>query len=225
LTVGKISAYFAAIPFDFSSMRTLLIVGSFVATLWSALCTASNVDKAAYYRYAAESGPIISPADSDRREDSEERLASSKTEYDRWVSLGDVALRRAGKKDSDGAALANELLAIASQDRYRKDWNYGNAIHKANSALGRIALRNGDKAAARKFLLASVDSKGSPQMNSFGPNMVLAYEMLDAGEQAAVLEYLAACRVFWKMGEESLNVWEEMIRAGKKPRFGSNMLY
>lgn len=206
-------------------MRTLLIVVSIVITLWSTLCAASNVDRAAYYRYAAESGPIITPADADREEDSEAKLANAKTELDRWVNLGDVALRRAGKKDSDASALANELLSMADRFGYRTNWNYGNAIHKANSALGRVALRNGDKAAARKYLLASVASKGSPQMNSFGPNMVLAYEMLDAGEQAAVLEYLAACRVFWKMGQERLDVWEEMIRAGKKPRFGANMLY
>ena len=37
---------------------------------------------------------------------------------------------------------ANELLKDAQEDK--SSWNYGNAIHKGNIVLGRVALRRGD---------------------------------------------------------------------------------
>ena len=110
-------------------------------------------------------------------------------------------------------------------DGYKTDWNYGNAIHKANSGLGRIALRQGDKVAARAYLLASAKSDGSPQMNTFGPNMILAKEMLEAGEKEAVLEYLQLCGKFWSMEDGRLAVWKRMIGDGRKPNFGARLLF
>jgi hypothetical protein len=45
---------------------------------------------------------------------------------------------------------ANELLATAP--KFQKDWNYGNAIHKGNIVLGRIALKEGRIDQAKEFL-------------------------------------------------------------------------
>ena len=109
-------------------------------------------------------------------------------------------------------------------ETYKTDWNFGNAIHKSNSALGGIALRSGDKA-VRKYLLASANSKGSPQMNSFGPNMGFAKEMREAGKKESVLEYLRLCGTFWAMGHDQLEVWDKMIRENRAPHFGANLLY
>lgn len=95
-------------------------------------------------------------------------------------------------------------------EHHKDDWNYGNAIHKANSALGMLALRNGDKAAARRHLLASAETKGSPQMNSFGPNMQFADAMLHAGGHEAVLVYFARClalsRVVARFGKWEMSI-------------------
>lgn len=129
---------------------------------------------------------------------------------------------RAGATDRAGA-YANELLELAPQ--YPKDWNYGNAIHDGNMVLGLVALRNGRVAHAERYLREAGKTPGSPQLTSFGPNMILAKELLDAGQSAAVLEYLEECRTFWKMGGRNLDDWSATVRGGGKPDFGANLLY
>ena len=66
---------------------------------------------------------------------------------------------------------------------------------------------------------------GSPQMNSFGPNMSLAKDLLEKGERQAVLDYFELCRKFWKMDNGRLNDWSQEVKAGKIPDFGANMVY
>jgi hypothetical protein len=118
---------------------------------------------------------------------------------------------------------ATNLLALAPG--YLNDWNYGNAIQDGNLVLGRIALREGKVEEARQYLLAAGQSKGSPQMNSFGPNMSLAKDLLEKGERDTVLQYFEFCRKFWKMDNGKLDRWSEDVRAGRIPDFGANLLY
>jgi TonB family protein len=120
-------------------------------------------------------------------------------------------------------AYATELLQMAAQ--YPADWNYGNAIHDGNMVLGRVALRQGTVALARQYLLQAGKTKGSPQLNSFGPNMRLAGELIDANERDAVLQYFDLCRSFWKMGGRKLDDWTAVVRGGGKPDFGANLAY
>ena len=91
--------------------------------------------------------------------------------------------------------------------------------------LGLIALSQGDVAEAKRRLLASADSKGSPQMNSFGPNMRLAKELLAKGERDVVLEYFGRCGKFWKMGGERLKAWTDSVNRGGTPEFGASLTY
>jgi hypothetical protein len=49
---------------------------------------------------------------------------------------------------------------------------------------------NGDIEEAKKQLLLAGKTPSSPQLNSFGPNMILAKELLDKGEKDTVLHYL-----------------------------------
>jgi hypothetical protein len=104
---------------------------------------------------------------------------------------------------------AHDLLRMAS--RFRKDWNYGNALFIAHTVLGRLALRAGDMETARQHLLDSASHRGSPQLNSSGPKMDLARELLAAGERDAVIGYLERCGTFWAFGF-SLNAWIREIR-------------
>ena len=139
------------------------------------------------------------------------------------------ALNRAAKnalqagKVQEAEALANELAHLAP--KYTNDWNYGNAIQDANQVLGRIALSKGDVAEAKKRLLASADIKGSPQMNSFGPNMQLAKALLEKGERDVVLDYFQLCSKFWKMGADRLAAWTASVKKGDIPKFGPNLMY
>ncbi len=146
----------------------------------------------------------------------------------------------------DAQAYAIELLNSATDP---KDWNYGNAIFFGNMVQGQVALRRGDLETARSRLLSSGNTPGSPQLNSFGPNMSLARDLLTDGAEVpiaglarraarvprqnvtssdarqTVLEFFDLCRVFWTMGGDRLQQWSQQVRAGVVPDFGSNLHY
>jgi len=141
---------------------------------------------------------------------------------DRRSLLSDAARMALEVGDlAKASGYADELLA--SVDERSGDWMTGNAIHQGHLILGRIALRGHDLAQAKEHLLAAGRTPGSPQLNSFGPNMSLAKELLEAGERQAVLDYLKLCGSFWKRGE--LEAWSKEIQAGKIPDFGANLEY
>ncbi|MCB0686986.1 MAG: hypothetical protein KDC53_10685 [Saprospiraceae bacterium] len=121
--------------------------------------------------------------------------------------------------------LAKEYLDLAEE--HRSDWNYGNAIHHANLVLGKIALEHKDLEKAKDYFLKAGKSKGSPQLGSFGPNMSLARDLLEIGEQEVVLEYLDLVKRFWNPLFAFLKIrkWKAMIKKGQVPDFKGNNLY
>lgn len=144
--------------------------------------------------------------------------------YPRFLALHWRAERLVERGLLDPAdRFARELLSLAQS--FRDDWNYGNAVHKGHLILGRVALSRGDIATARSELLLAGDTPGSPQLDSFGPNMRLAKELLEAGERAVVLEYFERCRRFWQMGGPALARWIAAIEASRAPDFGPNLRY
>lgn len=151
-------------------------------------------------------------------------LQSAQDEYERWLALGNVGLWNVDAGALDVAtSYARELLTLA--EKHRNDWNYGNAVHKGNLILGRVALRRSERAKAKEYLLAAGRTPGSPQLDSFGPNMVLAKELLDVGESDVVLEYLSLCGVFWTDPFGTLSAWRSLVQKGETPNFGANVLY
>lgn len=119
--------------------------------------------------------------------------------------------------------LARELLDTAKA--YPDDWNYGNAIHHGHRFLGQTALMRNDLAAAKSELIQSAQTPGSPQLNSFGPNMHLARLLIERGEKDVVVEYLGMCRSFWKMHPERIDRWIADVETGRVPEFGPNINY
>ena len=115
------------------------------------------------------------------------------------------------------------LARLAPQ--FKTDWNYGNTIQDAHLVLGRLALAEGNFKEAKKRLLDSARSKGSPPMNSFGPNMSLAKDLLAKGEKDTVLAYFELCGKFWTMGADRLKQWAEEVKNGATPDFGANLVY
>jgi len=151
-------------------------------------------------------------------------LPDSSDLYLRWVNLSEAAMACVEKGRLDeAAARARELLLRAESQR--ADWNYGNAVHKGNIVLGRVALRRGDINAAKYHLLASGRTPGSPQLDSFGPNMTLAKELLERGERTAVVAYFNDCSRFWKMDWGKLKQWAVLAEKGIVPDFGPNLVY
>jgi len=123
----------------------------------------------------------------------------------------------------EARAFAKELLALAP--RFVDDWNYGNAIHDGHIVLGRVALTFGDIQAARKELDLAGHTPGSPQLNTFGPNMSLARELLLHEQPDAVLRYFELCAKFWELDRGNLARWREAAQKGAVPDFGANLLF
>ena len=117
------------------------------------------------------------------------------------------------------------LLLLQAQDR--KSSQFGNIIHDANQILGRCALRAGKLADAKTYLLKAGATPGSPQLNSFGPQMLLARELVEKGEKETVLQYLDLVSLFWTPEQEPAEPnqphepliagWKREISEGKIP--------
>ena len=121
--------------------------------------------------------------------------------------------------------LSDEYLELAAH--FKQDWNYGNAIHQANTFLGLAALEENDISLANEYLINAGRTTGSPQLNSFGPNMMLAKRLLEKGEVEVVLEYLKLCKGFWYwyLRIWSTRKWKKAISNGIQPNFGANLHY
>jgi hypothetical protein len=143
---------------------------------------------------------------------------------DLFYELSDLAKRAFNAGETDKAeTYAKQLLSEAPH--FHSDWNYGNAVFFGNFVLGRVSLSRGDVKQADQYLLASAKTPGSPQLDSFGPNMTLAKELLDKGESEPVLQYLELCKKFWEGQQHQLDDWRNAIRNGETPDFGANLKY
>ncbi len=105
-------------------------------------------------------------------------------------------------------------------------WNYGNVYYQFMSLSGLLALyRDDDLERAKGFLALSARTPASPQLSTFGPNMLLAKALLDVGEFEAVELYLKGCESFWPTGWQSLQTWQAQLRERQSPDFGANLYY
>jgi hypothetical protein len=164
----------------------------------------------------------------DTLESLENRLILEVDEDNKFYLLSGILKHYAAIKLKDtklAQERAEQLLKMSGE--YKKDFNYGNAIHHSNLTLGRLSLMKGDKAAAKTYLKAAGKTPGSPQLDSFGPNMTLAKELLEKGEKAAVLEYFEDVQKFWgaDMAAPNIAKWKAAIEKGKTPDFGANLIY
>lgn len=117
-------------------------------------------------------------------------------------------------------AYSKQLLEMASQ--YPKAWT-GDAIFYGNLVLGRIAVQEGNLAQAGQDLLAAGATPGSATLNTFGPSMSLAKELLEKHQSDVVLQYLALCKNFWKNDSGKLDEWSATVRRGGIPDFGPRL--
>lgn len=153
---------------------------------------------------------------SERYKNSVQRLNETVSPRDRWMALDDAAMDAFNTGNfREATQYAEELKSLTPN--YEDNWNYGNAIHDYNLVFGLIALESGDIEGAKRFLIAAGKTPGSPQLDSFGPDMSLAEALLIAGERQAVLEYFDLCQTFWP--KEKLSKWKKEMEAGKIPDF------
>lgn len=134
-----------------------------------------------------------------------------------------LAYVESGTRLKEARVIAETLLASNTVSNF----NCGNIHYHMHSLLGRIALREGDLAAAKRHLAESGKTSGSPQLNSFGPDFVLARGLLQKGEREAVLAHLDKVAVFWENPEirtsspldhqKKIKQWKQAIGAGQIP--------
>lgn len=162
--------------------------------------------------------------DDSRYEKAIAKLNAAKTERKRFYALNCAAKEsmNVGKKE-EAKKYAEELNALMG--KYPKDWNYGNAVQDVPIVLGRLALREGKIDEAKTHLLEAGKSPGSPQINSFGPNMTLAKDLIEKGEKEVVIQYFDLCAKFWEMDFGKLAAWKAQVEKGETPDFGPNLLY
>jgi hypothetical protein len=137
-------------------------------------------------------------------------------------------------------AFGKELLDTAA--RSPADRSIGDAIYFGNWILGRVALREppgrfhhfvdlvvgqtsqpGNPGRAGKYLIRAASVQGSPVLSSFGPNTLLAKELLERGQSKVVLRYFVLCGKFWKRDRGKLAEWTVAVKRGEIPKFGGNL--
>ncbi|MCQ4164709.1 hypothetical protein [Tahibacter harae] len=146
--------------------------------------------------------------------DTTERLAQ-------FYRMNDTLSKAVGSKDFELAASTARKFLEESR-YYRCNWNFGNAIHDAHAALGMEALHRGDVSAAASFLVQAGRSPGSPQLDTFGPDLDLAKAVLNAGRKDAVAAYLWGIGRFWKEDDGLVERWKLDLSAGRTPDFDSD---
>ncbi len=152
-------------------------------------------------------------------------FAITTNDYARFLNMHRAAkMSLAVGRTEDARQIATDMLVLAEKySRGDPEKADGDVVHDGHLVLGRIALEEGQIEEAKRHLLAAGKSTGSPGLNSFGPNMTLAKDLLEKGEQETVLQYFDLCRKFWR--SDKLDEWTKDIHAGRIPDFGANLLY
>ena len=164
-----------------------------------------------YRMFGIPGEPIDDPAQ--RAAEAYKRvLALTRTSSAREALAGDMAEAAFKVGDFTGAAEFAKIY-LHGKDR--------TAPQRANTILGRVALRSGDLPSAKRYLLDSSGPESSKDVSLAGPTMVLAKELLEQGEHDVVLQYLENCLQLWPRGEDVLQIWIADIQHGKMPNFGN----
>lgn len=143
--------------------------------------------------------------------------------YRLGIKLG-LAYHRGNRLDGKAKFLAEEYLSLARE--YPDSWNYGNAIHAANTVLGLLALEAGRVEEAVVYLHRAGATPGSPQLNNFGPNMLLAQKLIEAGRVESVLAYLEQCQKFWTSpANRKIAEWHLALLDGEELDYGGHLDY
>jgi hypothetical protein len=152
-----------------------------------------------------------------------QQITSSNKKLFLLLSLAPAAL--AANEVEKARAYAQKLLALGESQKSQPGFGpslYGDATHVGNLVLGLIALKANDVVKAKEHLLAAGNIPGSSSLKSFGPNMMLAKELIERGEREVAVEYFDLCAKFWEK-QNKLAQWEIIVKQGDTPDFGYNL--
>jgi len=144
-------------------------------------------------------------------------LDGERIDYSRHDATGAVVARAAWNL---ARKYAEDELSLAS--KFRKDPDYGTAIFKANIVLGAVALRQGDKKNAVRYMLEASRAPTSEELAystwPFLTERLLGY-LLKYGERETVIEFLERYAQISVVERESLLEAADQIRKGIQPNW------
>jgi hypothetical protein len=128
----------------------------------------------------------------------------------------------------DAGKLAQDALAIAPQAKSHPD--YSASILRANTIAGVAALKAGDKAAAVRYLNASLDAPISDELkypiidarpwpNNWRSPYILLAALYKAGERGTLADYLDRYAKVSVTDHDRCQQLASQIRAGQTPRW------
>ncbi len=94
---------------------------------------------------------------------------------------------------------------------------YANDLHWAHTFLGLVATERGQLVEAGQHLLSSSSIWGEPRLSSYGPSLLLARKLCEAGMWKNVEGFLTACMDFWD--DEIVEDWLQDVRDERIPDF------
>jgi hypothetical protein len=135
---------------------------------------------------------------------------------------------------AQGQALSRGVTAAALAGQHGVAGEWGEALldlpadeggwhHFGHQGLGLSALGQDDVDQALEHLAAMGAAEPGPVQTSFGPSMLLAYELLQLGHTEPVLAYLDQIVSYWEPA--IVADWRSTIEAGGIPDFGANLRY
>jgi len=167
-------------------------------------------------------GPM-EPFTRDRRSP-EQKLSEAETVEDQADAYLELATARFDSGEfEESRVFLDRLMELPEEIEGDYDPLYYRS--RARMLEGRLSLKEGDLATAKRYLIEAATGDGSAVMSFFGPNMSLAHDLLGLGECDTVLDYFAACRKFWTEGQDELDIWEMYVRAGRVPDFGVHLKF
>ncbi len=147
---------------------------------------------------------------------------------DSEIRLSYLAMAAFKAKDYQLARLYSEKMLkevthvsdpTAIKDKERR-FTIGRYIFDGNNILGLIAMKEGKMEEAEKYLLASGTTNGSATLNSFGPSLLLASQVFNAGKKETVVKFFREISRFWE--KDSCERSIKKIEAGENPFVGND---
>lgn len=149
---------------------------------------------------------------------------SSISDIDAHTILKDLAWKEYEQGNNDQAKkYAFELLRL--NKLVEDNWNSGNALFYGHMIIGLVNFESKNIEKAKERLILSSKTHGSPQLDTFGPSLVLAQKLLDAGEIKTVTKFIKNCSKFWEMDNGVIDYWLNEIGEGRCPDLCKGLQY
>ena len=173
----------------------------------------------------------LTPQEQAKVDEMEPQAVSELSDYERFVMLPELAvmayMHGESRWSTDRAAsdasyarsqkYAQEALALAP--KFANDSDYGRVVYHATVTLAAHALREGDRKDAVRHMLAAANAPASRGLEaySFGLELRLVNDMLQAGERETVAEFLEGSARLQRPERERFLKDAGAIRAGTMP--------